>query len=179
MENELRDMFRKAMRGFPSGIVVVTAADTGERYAVTLTSMMSLSLNPASLVISVNRNASIYAPLERGAGFCVNILTEDHRGVAQACADSDRRKSRFLSGRFKDEGGIPYLADAQANLFCAQNGRYLYATHALIIGRLEAAMVRDSVDPLVYLDGSYRSIGPLCDAGAREVTSPATSHLAV
>lgn len=151
----LSSEFRIAMRGVPSPVVIVTAQDAGDQYAVTLSSMISLSLEPASLLISVNRSSSLYGALERGAGFCVNVLRKEHQRLAEICSNPRLREERYRCAEFGTHDAIPYFRAAQANIFCVQNGRYLYATHAIIIGKATSVQLNGPLDPLVYLDGRF------------------------
>lgn len=119
---------------------------------------MSLSMDPLSVVVAVNRSASIHEPLPKGVSFCLNILDADQTEIATACSSSKDRERRFEIARFEDREGVPYLVDAQACLFCDQDGNYTYGTHGLYIGRLVAAKTNGAVDPLLYVDGQYASL---------------------
>lgn len=66
---KLEDAFLLAMRGFASSVGIVTAAHNGERYAMTLTSAMSLSIEPLSVVVAVNRSVTIHKALSEGVGY--------------------------------------------------------------------------------------------------------------
>jgi flavin reductase (DIM6/NTAB) family NADH-FMN oxidoreductase RutF len=158
-DEDVSGAFRQAMRGYPAAVVIVTAEHGGERFAMTMTAAMSLTMDPASLVLAVNRKASIYPALELGAKFCVNLLRDRHRELSRVCSASEQRHARFEAGEFALKDGVPYLADAQASIFCAPNGRYLFGTHSLVIGKVEAVRVGEAVDPLLYLGGDYLSCG--------------------
>ena len=47
----LREIFRKALRGLAATVNIVTTSDGGQRYGMTATAVMSLSLDPPSLVV--------------------------------------------------------------------------------------------------------------------------------
>lgn len=159
-----QDMFRSAMRGVPGVVVVATAQDAKGCYAVTLSSMTSLSLDPPSLLISINRSSSLYGAIERGSRFCINILRHGHSDLARICGDPRQRDSRNDSGVFETVDGIPCMTDAQANIFCVQNGRHLYASHAIVIGKATRIRLSDRVDPLIYLNGQFGTFAPLAEA---------------
>jgi flavin reductase (DIM6/NTAB) family NADH-FMN oxidoreductase RutF len=67
-------------------------------------------------------------------------------------------------GAWRDtEEGLPYLTDAQANLFCEIDRISDYGTHTIFIGRVSSAVVHADVDPLLYQDGKYVIARPVSD----------------
>ena len=135
-----------------------TRDDGGRRYAMTASSVTSLSDNPASLLVCVNQATSMHQALECGGPFCVNLLSRDQEHVSVRCASGDQGETRFEVGDWENEpgNGVPYLLGAQAVFICEQDQCYAYGTHNILIGRIESVLVSDGpVDPLIYLDGRY------------------------
>ena len=58
---------------------------------------------------------------------------------------------------------MPFLSDAQANLFCEIARIMDYATHTIFIARVYSARVQKDVDPLLYQDGKYAIAQPVAD----------------
>src|ERR1700679_953838 len=75
-------MFKDAMRHMPSGVCVVTFGKGDERTGITANSVSSLSAEPPTMLVSVNRSSSGYAALARSRVFGVNVLASEHRDVA-------------------------------------------------------------------------------------------------
>lgn len=148
--------FRDAMRGLASTVTLVTAAEGVDRYAVVATSFTPLSMDPPSILVCLNRKSSICPPLMRGISFCVSILAETHRDLAHICSRSELREKRFEAGRFAlDYRGTPHLLDAQAVIHCVADGRHLYGSHAILIGRVDGVTTAPAISPLVYIDGEF------------------------
>ena len=63
--------------------------------------------------------------------------------------------------------GSPFLADAQANLFCQLDQATRYHTHTIFVGRVYSITVQQPVDPLVYQDGTYAVAKPIDDGGPK------------
>jgi flavin reductase (DIM6/NTAB) family NADH-FMN oxidoreductase RutF len=147
---------REGLRRLAKAVVVITCRHNGVRFAMTATAVSELSMEPPSLLICVNRTASLYAPLAAKAGFCVNILHHSHTDISALCSGKEKGEARFALGRWQeDEGGIPYLADAQASFLCRHEKSMDYGTHSIVIGLVEKVLMHGSVDPLVYVDGAY------------------------
>ncbi|MFX6861586.1 flavin reductase family protein, partial [Acinetobacter baumannii] len=52
------DNFRSAMRSLAGGVSVITAGRGNDLSGMTVTSVSSLSVEPATLIVSINRKAS-------------------------------------------------------------------------------------------------------------------------
>ena len=159
----LGDKLRTAMRGHASSVSVISAADrSGNRYAMSATSAMSLTLDPPAMLICINRQVSCYPLLSTGTDFCINILAVDHLPIAKLCVVA-KGEGRFSSGDWRlDADGVPYLSDAQATIFCVQDKVIPYGTHDIFIGRVRDVLIRRTIDPLIYVDGCYKAL----EAGA-------------
>ena len=53
----------------------------------------------------------------------------------------------------------PRLIDAQASILCRRIDHHQFGTHSIFIGVVEAVTTRDGINPLVYLDGRYGTVG--------------------
>ena len=140
---------------------------------MTATAVMSLSLDPPSLVVGVNKSAAIHEPLRRRRAFCVNILTERHDSVGQNFAAKPDGEARFGSGVWSLQeaadpvlAGLPYLADAQANLFCQLSAEFAFGSHTLFVGGVEDIRITTEIAPLLYCDGVFGSFA------SRDLSAP-------
>jgi flavin reductase (DIM6/NTAB) family NADH-FMN oxidoreductase RutF len=152
---------RQALRRLAKAVVVITCRHEGQRFAMAATAVSELSMDPPSLLICVNRTASLYAPLAAGADFCVNILHSSHETISAACSGKLKGEARFEQGRWAtSELGLPYLEDAQASFVCRNDRQVDYGTHGIFIGQVVELMHHGAVDPLVYVDGRYTVARP-------------------
>ena len=154
----LQHDMKRAMRRVASSVAIVTAHSGRSRIAMVATAVTSLSLEPPSLIVCVNRNASIFPVLARGGQFCVNVLAGHHRDLAQHCSKASG-EARFTVGRWSHARGVPYLEDAQASVFCVVDGGCDYGSHRVIVGRVRRVFVSPEVASLVYIDGGYVEAG--------------------
>ncbi|MFB0611369.1 flavin reductase family protein [Aurantiacibacter poecillastricola] len=153
---ELVDAFRESMRHVASTVYAVTTLDGGNRYGILATAVSSLSFEPPSLLVCVNRTASLHDPLERAERFCINVLGLGNRDVAEHFMLP--RADRFAVGEWVDEHGVPVLATAQSSLVCRTAHRHEFGTHTIFIGELLAAKHREDATPLTYFDRDYIDI---------------------
>jgi flavin reductase (DIM6/NTAB) family NADH-FMN oxidoreductase RutF len=148
--------FRKAMRRLAATVTIVTTARLGQRSGMTATAVTSLSVQPPAMLVCVNRSASIHGDLEVGARFCVNILGHAHGELSAAFGGQTEPEARFEHGDWEsDTHGVPYLADATANVFCVVAQMIEYGTHSIVIGSVYAAREGEGAHPLIYGNGRY------------------------
>lgn len=154
-EGDLKGGLRLAMRRLTSAVCVISTAHDGQKFGMTATSVTSVSLAPPSLLVCINRRARLHDPLIRRGAFFVNILHADDTEIAEAFSGARADIDRFACGAWDDTNGLPYLASAQASVFCELDAISSYGTHSIMIGKVGDVVVRGNVSPLLYQDGKY------------------------
>lgn len=153
---------RTGMRRLAASVCVITASDSsGQRHAMTATAVTSVSDNPASLLVCVNRQTNLHDILTQGNRFAVNVLSANQADISVQCASGESGESRFAQGNWGDANGLPYLRNAQAVFFCHTARQLSHGTHTIVIGDVDKALIDDgAVNPLIYADGQYRQLEP-------------------
>ena len=96
MENkELYKGFLTSMRGITSSVNIISSQSEGKKHAMTASSVASLSLDPPSMLICVNKQASIHKILGPDKFFCINVLAKDQSDLANLCSSSEEGDARF------------------------------------------------------------------------------------
>lgn len=157
--NNLAVSMKLGMRRLASGVCVLSTTLPGnQRFAMTVSSVTSVSDSPASLLVCINQLVSQQGHLATlGSQFAVNVLSTDQQDVSNICAGREPSRDRFGVGNWEDDDtGIPILADAQAVFICQTDQVTTYGTHKIVIGVIHKVILNGAdVDPLLYVDGSY------------------------
>lgn len=141
--------------GFPSGVVVVTAVDGFEvPVGLTVSAIMSLSLSPAQLVISLDSNKYTAKAIERTGAFAVNFLSEDQQSVASLFACPQPDKFAGLSWERGAALGAPIIRGVRAFAECRADRFVRSGDHTMVIGTLLAGAVGPEAG-LAYCDRRY------------------------
>lgn len=125
---------------------------------MTVTSVSSLSLDPPSLLVCLNRNASSWPLLLRHQVFGVNILRAEQRDVAIRFSGQGNLAG---AARFADEPvvtaatGAPLLANALAAIDCEAEALIDHHSHVIAIGRVKAVRLAEGAGALLYWRGQY------------------------
>jgi flavin reductase (DIM6/NTAB) family NADH-FMN oxidoreductase RutF len=155
-EQQVQAQLRNALRRLAKAVVVVSCHHEGRRYAMSATAVSEVSIDPPSMLVCISRTASIHLPMSASADFCLNILHGSHEEISALCSGKAKGEDRFSVGDWRtSEEGIPYLADAQANILCRSGVALATKSHSIFIGQVLRAMQSGEVDPLVYVDGRY------------------------
>jgi len=154
------ERLRSGLRRLAKGVVVITAWHEGQRFAMAATAVNEVSMDPPSLLVCVNRSASLYLPLAGKAGFAINVLGHAHEEICGLCAGKAKGEDRFKVGRWaRFDNGVPYLEDAQASFLCRYETALDYGTHRIVVGRVEDVRVEEAISPLIYADGAFHRLG--------------------
>jgi flavin reductase (DIM6/NTAB) family NADH-FMN oxidoreductase RutF len=151
--------YRQAFRRTASSIWVITAAHSGRRTGLTATSVVSLSAEPAELLVSVQPGSSSFPLLQASGRFGVNLLTRTQQAIADRFAGREgcQGDARYAQADWHcTPTGVWLLGDAAVAMDCEVAEIVWRRTHALIIGRITAIHLaeRPSV-PLLHSDGRY------------------------
>ena len=104
--------FKQSMRFLAASVNVISTAHEGKKFAMTATSVTSLSMDPPSLLVCVNKNASIHDTLiTDGQQFCVNLLSKGQEDIATTCSINEKEPERFQFDDWNTED-VPYLKSA-------------------------------------------------------------------
>jgi flavin reductase len=151
--------FRDAMRRFATGVTVVTTLVDGVPHGFTANAFASVSADPPTVLICVNRDASAHPLISRSSIFCVNILALEQRELARRFADKSMRATRFDNlATHPAATGAPVIDGTLAYLDCRLAEEYTAGTHTVFLGTVVASGARTG-KPLGYFDADYRDLG--------------------
>ena len=150
---------RGLMRLFPSGVCVVGADADGDRIGVTVGSLVSLSLEPPLVGISVGKNVALHELLRAARSFSVSILRGDQAGLASHFARGIPPIGLWSGIETRiGETGAPLLADALAWLECRVWAEYDAGDHTLFVGEVAALEEGEPAPALVYREHDYHPV---------------------
>jgi flavin reductase (DIM6/NTAB) family NADH-FMN oxidoreductase RutF len=173
--------FRSAMRHLAAGVSVVTVGRGKDITGMTVTSLSSLSVDPPTLIVSINRASSSWPLLLREGFFGVNILTSDQIDIAEKFNGKGGLKGaeRFAGAQWMTRAsGTPLLAGALAAIDCEVEDIMERHTHGIVIGRVLDMQLSQRSAALAYWQGQYVAIDQNEDAlKLAEVSLPSARAL--
>ena len=146
------ETFRDVMAQVPAAVSVVTTSEGGQPHGTTISAFMSLSLDPPTVLVSLDNDSSLLARLEPGARAGVNVLTADQAHLAARFA---RKGAHDVGVEWRhSDGGPPRLPDCQAWIALTVTQRIAVGDHTLVIGAVDAAEATSHA-PLIHLQRTF------------------------
>lgn len=129
--------FRAMMRGFPTGVAIVTASDlTGRPWGMTCSSVCSVALEPPTLLVCLRSGSPTLAAVAARGLFTVNLLHERAQATAELFASG--RPDRFDLVKWDLGTAGPRLSDdSHAVADCKVTTTQQIGDHVVVFGAVE------------------------------------------
>ena len=151
------DELRSAMRRFPAPICVVTVDFEGDRIGLTVGSLVSLSLVPPLVGVSIGKDSSSHEPIRRAGGWAASLLGGEQVHVAQHFARSGIPPLALWVGvDVRDGARGPLVEGAIGWLECKTVADHDAGDHTIFVGEVESTDVGGAGEGLVYRGGEFR-----------------------
>ena len=153
------DLMKRVNRQFITGVTVVTAMDGGKPRGLAVNAFASISLDPPTVMVAVQRTSSTHDCLYRAAHLAINILSIDQIDVVNMFATKSDDKFAGLDwepGPF----GSPLIGRSAAQMEVEIRERLQASTHTVFICRVVHVTVDDR-HPMVYSAGKFFDGGAL------------------
>jgi flavin reductase len=153
--------FRDAMSRLGAAVHVVTSAGPAGKTGFTATAVCSVSDQPATLLVCLNRRAKSAPLLAQNGVFCVNTLGAAEEKLADMFAGRSgvHLDERFNVGEWTTlKTGSPVLASAVIAFDCRTIEIKAVASHNVVFGAVEAVRLGPSGPALVYHDRIYKPV---------------------
>ncbi|MGV6876751.1 flavin reductase family protein [Pseudochelatococcus sp. B33] len=159
----LRERFLGAMRLAGSGVSIVTARMGGalgsERCGATVSALCSLTVEPPSVLVCINRASHTAGAIRESGAFCANLLSDEQIDLAELFAGrAASGEARFRHGRWgRMVTGSPALEGSLAAFDCELASMLPFGSHYIFVGQVQDVRLGEG-RPLLYCDRSYGRI---------------------
>ena len=152
--SEQRSLFRR----WPAGVSIVVADVDGHRHGRTVSSLVSLSLDPPLVGISVAHSASIHELLKDAETWGVSVLAGGQDELAQRFARSGVPPMILWDGVEVREDDPRLIAGAAAWLTARTVDTLVTGDHTFFVGRVESVEEGLAPTTLVYAYRTYHNL---------------------
>jgi flavin reductase len=153
--------FREAMSRLGAAVHVVTTAGPAGTTGFTATAVCSVSDQPPTLLVCLNRRSQSAPVLQQNGVLCVNTLGASEEAVADMFAGRTgvQASERFSIGEWSTLAtGAPVLANAVVAFDCRVIETKAVASHNVIFCAVEAVRLGPACTALVYHDRAYKQV---------------------
>ncbi len=150
--------FRQALSSWASGVSVVTTANAGMLYGLTVSSFSSLSLDPPLVLVCLSNTNRMATMVQESGAFAVSILARGQEDASRYFARTGRMPTPDfveIDGEWT-ASGQPVVKGALAWLVCRLTHTMGQGDHVIAIGQVLEAFSRPDGEPLLYWRRGYR-----------------------
>lgn len=156
------EAFRQIMARYPGGLAVLTLRDQGEDRGITVNSLVSVSLDPPSILVSLAHNSRTLPVLIKSSVFGVNLLSVEQQGIAQRFAARPLPPKPFRGiAAVRSPGGVLLFRDSLSSFEAGVDRLFEIYDHTLIVAKVRQAITDTGREALVYQDRRYARLTAL------------------
>ncbi|CAM2156502.1 NADH-dependent flavin reductase [Pararobbsia alpina] len=148
-------VLRNAMGLFATGVTVITYAFEDQPTGMTANAFMSVSLDPALVLVSVRAVSRFNNAVHKGTRYGINVLAEDQRALSMHFGG---RPNADLDIPFVEARGAPLLDNSLVQLVARAVDIHRAGDHLLYLGEIEYIRYGPSRQPLIFYSGQYQQV---------------------
>jgi flavin reductase len=158
-----REVYRDAMARLGAAVSVITTEGPAGRHGFTASAVCSVTDDPPTLLVCMNRDSTQNAAFKRNQVLCVNTLTGGHEGLSAVFASKSDDPEAELRWSAASWGvlhtGSPVLQGAVVAFDCRIAQVTEVGTHSVFFCEVEAIAAGATDQGLIYFGRTYHRIG--------------------
>ncbi|MEA5103060.1 NADH-dependent FMN reductase RutF [Pantoea sp. S18] len=154
-----RDAFRNAMACLGAAVNIITTDGPAGRAGFTASAVCSVTDSPPTLLVCLNRSASVW-PIFRDNGYlCVNTLAAGHEDLSTLFGGKTPMAERFAAADWHTlASGSPLLDGALVSFDCKVAQVVSVGTHDILFCEVQALVRNDETHGLAWFDRGYHHL---------------------
>ena len=153
--------YRDAMARLGAAVNVITSVGPDGPRGFTASAVCSVTDNPPTLLLCLNRNSDNHDPLIANGILCVNTLAASQEAMSPLFAGFTGvpQAERFREGQWTTlETGAPVLQDSVVSFDCRIAETYEMGTHTVFFCAVQAIQTGGAHEGLIYFGRAYHRI---------------------
>lgn len=154
-------VFREAMARLGAAVSVVTTMGVEGDVGITVSSVCSVTDDPATLLVCINRSGRYYEAFHQAGVLCVNILAQEQEAISRLFAGQGElpMPARFAQAQWhRLATGAAALEGVTANLDCKISKSVDIGTHTVFFCAVQAVQLGATGSGLVYHGRQYHPL---------------------
>lgn len=151
--------FRNAMARLGAAVNVITTDGPGGRAGFTASAVCSVTDEPPSLLVCLNRSASVYETFKTNGVLCVNVLGAGHQAISNLFGGKTSMAERFAAADWTlGASGSPVLQEASVSFDCRLSQITEVGTHDVLVCEVVAISTSEQAQSLIYFNRQYHEL---------------------
>jgi flavin reductase len=152
--------FRDAMAKMGAAVNIITTDGPAGMAGFAATAVCSVTDTPPTLLVCLNRNASVFNAVMENKALCINVLAGGHDGLSSLFGGKTPVEERFAAANWhRGASGAPILEDAVVSFDCVVSESQDIGTHRVLFCSVLSVHDGDAHEALVYYRRGYHKIG--------------------
>jgi flavin reductase (DIM6/NTAB) family NADH-FMN oxidoreductase RutF len=149
---------RGLMRYWPHGVSVLTVDYEGNRMGVTVSSLVSLSLDPPLVGVSIGKQASLYELLRRAGAWSVSLLGGGQSELARRFASGFPPLVHWDGVAVREGQVAPLIEGAVGWIEARTCAEHDAGDHTFFIGDVISVEYGPAKSALMYRESTYHQL---------------------
>jgi flavin reductase len=155
-----KEFYRNGMAKLGAAVSIVTTDGSAGKAGFTASAICSVTDTPPTLLVCLNRAASVYDTVFRNGVVAVNTLAPQHQSLASLFGGRTPVDQRFAAANwFRGESGAPLLEGAVVSFDCRVARLTDVGSHSVLFCEVVGVADGTIASGLLYFDRAYCAIG--------------------
>lgn len=152
--------YRDAMARLGAAVNLITTDGPAGRAGFTATAVCSVTDEPPTLLVCLNRSASVHAAFVRNRTLCVNTLAADQDALSRLFGGKTPLAERFAAAQWGAlVTGAPVLEGALVAFDCRVLEVSRMGSHDILYAEVLAIQQGEARSGLIYFQRAYHRLG--------------------
>lgn len=152
--------YRDAMARLGAAVNVITTDGPGGRAGFTASAVCSVTDEPPTLLVCLNRGASVYESFRANGVVAVNVLGHGQQALSNLFGGKTSSHERFAAGHWHAHvTGAPLLDGALVAFDCRVVDSSQIGTHDILFCEVVAIRHGEPGQGLMYFERAYHALG--------------------
>lgn len=154
-----KDTFRTGMSRLAAAVNIITTSGPAGRAGFTASAVCSVTDSPPTLLVCLNRSASIYETFAGNGTLCVNTLSPEHEDLSRLFGGGTPVDERFAAASWTlSQSGSLILDGAAVAFDCRVMKTTDVGSHTVFFCEVIAITHNEQADGLIYFDRAYHRV---------------------
>ncbi|OTG91007.1 pyrimidine utilization flavin reductase protein F [Acinetobacter sp. ANC 3813] len=157
-----QQLFRQGMSNLGAAVNVITTQGPAGQAGFTASAVCSVTDTPPTLLVCLNRSASVFETFKANKVLCVNTLNAQQSQLSNLFGGKTPMQERFSHGVWNTlTTQAPVLEDALVSFDCEVVQSMSVGSHDVLICEVKAMQRQDGLNALMYFNRNYCEPQPM------------------
>lgn len=157
-----KQIFRNGMSNLGAAVNVITTQGPAGKAGFTASAVCSVTDSPPTLLVCLNRSASVFETFKTNQVLCVNTLATHQTELSNAFGGKTPMQERFSKANWSTlSTQAPVLEDALVSFDCEVVQSMSVGSHDVLICEVKAMKQNQGLNALMYFNRAYCEPQPM------------------